>query len=101
MANCSAIETNKHRRETVRKFAAKRARLKALSRDRSLSLQERFRASTKLAEMPRNGSSVRYRRRCALTGRPRGVHREYGLSRIAIRELALAGQLPGVIKSSW
>lgn len=101
MANCSAIETNKHREAAIKRFSAKRARLKALSRDRSISLQGRFQAATKLAEMPRNSAAVRYRRRCALTGRPRGVHREYGLSRIAIRELALAGQLPGVIKSSW
>lgn len=101
MANKSAIETNKNRDRLVAKNAARRRALKQKATDKKLSLEERFKWQLKLAQMPRNSSKTRVRRRCFLTGRPRGVHREYGLSRIAIRELALSGQLPGVIKSSW
>ncbi|TGW15901.1 30S ribosomal protein S14 [Candidatus Hepatobacter penaei] len=101
MAKKSAIEKNHYRERLVKKNASRRKRLKALAADKNVTLQERFQASLKLAQMPRNGSPVRVRRRCFLTGRPRGVYREYGISRIAIRELALSGQLPGVIKASW
>lgn len=101
MAKKSAVEKNQCREHLVRKCGARRARLKAAACDRNATLQDRFQATLKLAQMPRNGARIRVRRRCFLTGRPRGVHRDYGLSRIAIRELALSGQLPGVIKSSW
>lgn len=101
MAKKSAIEKNHFRERLVKKHSARRERLKACAKDKKATLQARFQATLKLAQMPRNGARVRVRRRCFLTGRPRGVYREYGLSRIAIRELALSGQLPGVIKSSW
>ncbi len=101
MAKLSAIERNKRRAGTVKKFAARRARLKALTRDTSLAPEERFRAHLKLAELPRSGSAVRLRNRCELTGRPRGYHRKFRMSRIAVRELASRGLIPGMIKSSW
>ncbi|MEH0002142.1 MAG: 30S ribosomal protein S14 [Holosporaceae bacterium] len=101
MAKKSAIEKNKNRLRLISKSASRRQRLKKEACLKTASLEERFKATLKLAQMPRNGAKVRYRRRCFLTGRPRGVHREYGLSRIAIRELALFGELPGVIKASW
>jgi small subunit ribosomal protein S14 len=101
MAKLSSIEKNNYRKKLSKKCAPRRSRLKKVLMDRSKTLQERFQASLKLAEMPRNGASVRVRSRCALTGRSRGVYREFALSRIAFRELALAGQLPGVVKASW
>ncbi len=101
MAKKSAIEKNKRRMRLVRKYAARRARLKAISEDRSLPEEERFLARLKLAELPRNSSPTRVRNRCELTGRPRGYYRKFRLSRIALRELASFGQLPGVTKSSW
>ncbi len=101
MAKRSAIEKNKRRRVLVAKYAAKRAKLKAIARDSSLPQEERFEAHLKLAALPRNGSLVRVRNRCELTGRPRGYYRKLRLSRIALRELASAGQVPGMVKSSW
>jgi small subunit ribosomal protein S14 len=80
---------------------AKRLKLKAIAIDRTAPPDERFAAQLKLAELPRNGSATRVRNRCALTGRPRGYYRKFKLSRIALRELASAGQIPGVVKSSW
>ena len=82
-------------------MSAKRARLKAIADDRSLAPEERFAARLKLAEMPRNSSATRIRNRCELTGRPRGTYRKFKLSRLALRELASAGQIPGMVKSSW
>ena len=101
MAKVSAIEKNKRRERTVRRFAARRAKLKAMAKDDSLPPEERFKARLKLAELPRDGSAVRVQRRCALTGRPRAVYRKFKLSRIALRDLAAKGQVPGVVKSSW
>jgi small subunit ribosomal protein S14 len=101
MAKKSAIEKDKRRRQLVEKYAEKRAALKAIVKDRSRDPQERFEAVLALAELPRNSSKVRVRNRCALTGRPRGYYRRFGLSRIALRELASEGQLPGVTKASW
>ena len=101
MAKTSAIEKNKKRQRLVRKYAARRDQLKAIAKDRSLPPEERFNARLKLAQMPRNGAAVRVRRRCEMTGRPRGVYRKFGLSRIAVRELASIGQIPGMVKSSW
>jgi small subunit ribosomal protein S14 len=101
MAKKSAVEKNARRIGLVKRHAAKRARLRAMARDRSLPPEERFQAYLKLAEMPRNGAAVRVRNRCQLTGRPRGFYRKFRLSRIAVRELASVGQIPGMVKSSW
>jgi len=101
MAKKSAVEKNARRARLVKKHASKRARLRAMARDRSLPPEERFQAFLKLAEMPRNGAAVRVRNRCQLTGRPRANYRKFRLSRIALRELASVGQIPGMVKSSW
>ena len=101
MAKVSSIEKNKRRQRLVAKFAAKRAALRAMANDQSLPQEERFAARLKLAELPRNSAPVRVRNRCGLTGRPRGYYRKFNLSRIALRELASAGNVPGVVKSSW
>jgi small subunit ribosomal protein S14 len=101
MAKTSSIEKNKRRAALAKRFAAKRKRLKATAEDMALTPEERFAARLKLAELPRNSAPTRYRLRCELTGRPRGNYRKFRLSRIALRELASSGQVPGVVKSSW
>ena len=101
MAKKSAIEKNKRRRQMAKKFAGKRAALKAMAKDEALSLEERFQARLKLAEMPRNGAAIRIRNRCEVTGRPRGFYRKLKMSRIALRELGNQGLVPGLVKSSW
>ena len=101
MAKKSAIEKNKMRARLVAKYADRRARLLALSRDESLPQEERFAARIKLAALPRNSAKVRLRNRCLITGRPRGYYRRFKMSRIALRELASVGQIPGVAKASW
>ena len=101
MAKKSVIERNKKRIRLVKKYAAKRAALKALATDPLLSPEEHFSARMKLAVLPRNSSPVRVRLRCEITGRPRGNYRKFRLSRIALRELASRGQIPGMVKSSW
>ena len=101
MAKTSAINRQKKREKLVRKYAAKRQELKRQSKDQSLSAEERMAALQKLAKLPRNSSPVRLRTRCIVSGRPRAVYKKFGLSRIAFRELAHAGQLPGVHKASW
>ena len=101
MAKKSAIEKNKRRRKMAKSCSAKRARLKAIATDRSLAPEERFQAYLKLAELPRNASATRVRNRCELSGRPRGFYRKFKLSRIALRDLASIGQIPGMVKSSW
>ncbi len=101
MAKTSSIVKNKRREQMVRRFAARRAKLKALAKDMTLPPEERFAARLKLAELPRNGAKVRVRLRCELTGRPRAVYRKFKLSRLALRELASLGQIPGMVKSSW
>jgi small subunit ribosomal protein S14 len=101
MAKTSVIERNEKRKRLVKKYAAKRAELRAQTRDSSLSPEERFNAQLKLAELPRNSSAVRVRLRCELSGRGRGNYRKFRLSRIALRDLASAGQIPGMVKSSW
>jgi small subunit ribosomal protein S14 len=101
MAKTSAVDKNRKRAQLVKRLQAKRTRLKALADDRSLPPEERFEARLKLAELPRNSSRVRIRNRCELSGRPRGVYRKFKLSRIALRDLASAGQIPGMVKSSW
>jgi small subunit ribosomal protein S14 len=101
MAKKSVVERNKKREKLATKFASRRTFLKALAKDQTLSLEERFEARLKLAEIPRNASPVRQRLRCALSGRPRGNYRKFKLSRIALRDLASTGQIPGMVKSSW
>ena len=101
MAKRSAIERNNKRKRMVARYAAKRAALKALADDESLAMEDRFAARLKLAEQPRNGAPSRVRNRCELSGRPRGYYRKLKLSRIALRDLASAGQIPGMVKSSW
>jgi small subunit ribosomal protein S14 len=85
----------------VARFAARRAELRAIVRDRSREPEERFEATLALAKLPRNSARVRVRNRCSLTGRPRGYHRKFGLSRIALRDLGSNGQIPGLVKASW
>lgn len=101
MAKKSAIEKNKRRMKLVKRFAAKRTALRAQACDESLSPEERFQARLKLAKLPRNSARERVRNRCELTGRPRGTYRKFRLSRMALRELASRGQIPGMVKSSW
>ncbi len=101
MAKKGKIESNEKRKRLVRKYAKKRAALLAIARDRSRPIEERFEAQMKLAKLPRNSAPVRVRNRCELTGRPRGYYRKFRLSRIALRELANRGLLPGVTKASW
>jgi small subunit ribosomal protein S14 len=101
MAKKSAIERNKHRRKLVTRLAGKRAELRAKAKDQGLSLEERFQARLKLAELPRNSSPVRIRNRCEITGRPRGYYRKLKVSRIALRDLGATGMIPGLVKSSW
>ena len=101
MAKKSAVERDLKRRRLVEQYAAKRAALKAISKDESLLQEERFAARLKLAALPRNSSATRTRNRCQLTGRPRGVYRKLKLSRIGLRDLASTGQIPGMVKSSW
>lgn len=101
MAKVSAIDKNKKRTEKVLRARKKREALKSKIYDKNISIEERFAAVQKLSSMPRNESAVRVRRRCALTGRPRGNYRFFGLCRNMLRELASSGKLPGVIKASW
>ena len=101
MAKTSAVEKNKRRRKLVAQQAGKRARLKAIIQDRELPIEDRFKATLKLAEMPRNGSKVRIRNRCEVTGRPRAFYRKLKMSRVALRQLGNFGQIPGIVKSSW
>ncbi len=101
MAKKGKIESNEKRKRLVKKYARKRAELLAIARDRSRPIEERFEAQMKLAKLPRNSAPVRVRNRCDLTGRPRGYYRKFRLSRIALRELANRGLLPGVTKASW
>jgi small subunit ribosomal protein S14 len=101
MAKTSSIQRNLKRERMVKQMAPKRARLKAIAVDRSLTPEERFAARLKLSELPRNSSRVRIHNRCALTGRPRSYYRKFKLSRIALRQLASTGQIPGMVKSSW
>lgn len=101
MAKKSAIEKNKRRKKLVEKYAGKRERLLEIANDKELPANERFEARLKLAELPRNSSPNRVRNRCNMTGRPRANYRKFGISRIALRELALQGLIPGVTKSSW
>lgn len=101
MAKISVINRDLKRRETVEKFAVKRAELKAIINNVRLSDDERSDARLKLQALPRNSSPVRLRNRCSLTGRPRGVFSKFGLGRIKLREYVMRGEVPGVVKASW
>lgn len=101
MAKVSAVNRNNKRRKLAKQLGNKRTTLKALIADKEAPMEERFAAVLKLAEMPRNSSKTRVRNRCALTGRPRAYFRKFNLCRVAIRDLASRGELPGVTKSSW
>ncbi len=101
MAKKSVINRNEQRRETVKKFAGKRKALQDAANNLSLSPEERYDARLKLQKLPRNSSPVRVRNRCALTGRPRGVFRKFGLARGKLRDIAMRGEIPGIIKASW
>ena len=101
MAKKSAVEKNNHRREMAARYAAKRKALKAIVMDKARDPEERFDATLKLAELPRNSARNRIRNRCMMTGRPRAYYRKFGLARTAFRDLASEGQIPGVVKSSW
>ena len=101
MAKKSMIAREVKRQALVDRHAEKRAKLKAVAKDESLSMEERFKARLKLAELPRNSSATRLHNRCKVTGRPKAYYRKLQMSRIALRDLASAGQIPGMVKSSW
>jgi small subunit ribosomal protein S14 len=101
MAKTSSIEKNNRRRKMAKRFAGKRARLKAVAYDKKLPLEERFEAQLKLAQLPRNSSATRIRNRCEVTGRSRAYYRKLKMSRIALRDLGSKGLIPGLVKSSW
>lgn len=101
MAKTSMVQREKHRAKTVEKYAAKRAQLKELIRSPRTSDEARAEAQVQLQKLPRDASPTRGRNRCALTGRPRGVYRKFGLARTKIREVANRGEIPGLVKSSW
>src|SRR5581483_5168151 len=101
MAKKSSIEKNNRRRKMAKSYSARRKKLKAIAMDKKLPMEERFAATLKLAELPRNSSATRIRNRCELTGRPRAYYRKHRVSRIALRELGNKGLIPGLVKSSW
>jgi small subunit ribosomal protein S14 len=101
MAKTALINREKKRRALVKKYAATRSELNAIVRNPKASEEEREAARAKLQSLPRNSSPVRLRNRCAMTGRPRGVYRKFGLGRNVLREIALKGEIPGMIKASW
>ncbi|WP_300542324.1 30S ribosomal protein S14 [Maricaulis sp.] len=101
MAKTSAVERNRKRERLAQRYAAKRAALKAVARNQELPVEERFAAQLKLAQLPRNSAPSRVRNRCEITGRPRAFYRKLRMSRIALRELASQGMIPGMVKSSW
>ena len=101
MAKKSSVENNNNRKATVKRFAARRAKLKAVAMDRNAPVEEQFEARLKLAELPRNSARIRIRNRCEVSGRARSVYRKMKMSRIALRELGSKGLIPGLVKSSW
>ena len=101
MAKTSSVEKNKHRERLSKLHSSKRAALKATVMNRELPMEDRFEATLKLAQLPRNGAKNRVRLRCELTGRGRGNYRKFKLCRIALRDMASAGQIPGMVKASW
>ena len=101
MAKICMVERDLKRANLAKKYAKKRAELKKVIKDKSTSMEDRFQAVMDLNNLARNGSKIRQRNRCQVTGRPRGYYRKFKMSRIALRELAAFGQIPGVVKSSW
>ncbi|MEL6679155.1 MAG: 30S ribosomal protein S14 [Pseudomonadota bacterium] len=101
MAKVSMIERQKKRERLVAKYAAKRAELKEIAKDESLEMSERFKARMQLAKLPRNSAPTRLNNRCQVSGRPKAYYRKLKMSRIALRDLASVGQIPGMVKSSW
>ena len=101
MAKISVIEREKKREKTVKKYAKKRAELKRIIGDRNADDEDRWQAQLQLQSLPRNASPVRLRNRCGQTGRPRGVYRKFGLGRNKLREAAMRGDVPGLVKASW
>ena len=101
MAKLSSVQKNLNRQKLIEKFSNKRKVLKKKIMDKTISIEDRLELQNKLNDLPRNSSNIRYRNRCKLTGRTRGVYRKFGLSRIKIRELSMSGDLPGMVKSSW
>jgi small subunit ribosomal protein S14 len=101
MAKKSSIEKNNRRQKLTKQYAERRQKLKALARDRDRPMEERFAATLKLAELPRNSSATRVHNRCEVTGRPKAYYRKLKMSRIALRELGSKGLIPGLLKSSW
>ncbi len=101
MAKKSAVENNKRKMRLVKQYAGRRARLQAIADNETLSMEERFEARLKLAELPRNSAPNRIRNRCEVTGRPRAYYRKLKMSRVALRELGSRGLIPGLTKSSW
>ncbi len=101
MAKLSSIQKNSNRLKLIEKYSYRRKSLKNQIMKKNLSIEDRIQIQNKLNDLPRNSSSIRYRNRCKITGRTRGVYRKFGLSRIKIRELSMSGDLPGVVKSSW
>ena len=101
MAKSAMVQRQVKREKLVAKYAAKRAALKEIANNQDLPMEERFKARLKLAELPRNSSATRLHNRCQVTGRPKGYYRKLKMSRIALRQLASDGQIPGMVKSSW
>jgi small subunit ribosomal protein S14 len=101
MAKKSAVEKNNRRKRMVKQYAGRRSALRTIANDKTLPMEERFAARLKLAELPRNSAATRIRNRCEISGRPRGYYRKLAMSRIALRELANQGLIPGIVKSSW
>jgi small subunit ribosomal protein S14 len=101
MAKTSSIEKNKRRMRLSKQLSGRRARLKEIAMDKNVSMEDRFQATLKLAELPRNSAKIRVRNRCEVTGRPRAYYRKLKMSRIALRELGSKGLIPGLVKSSW
>ena len=101
MAKKSSIEKNKRREKLTKQYLERRAKLKAIAHDKTKPMEERFAATLKLAELPRNSSKTRIHNRCVITGRPKAYYRKLKMSRIALRELGSKGMIPGLLKSSW
>ena len=101
MAKTSAIQKNLKRIKRAKRYAKKRAELKKIINNKKLELSERFAAQLKLNKLPKNSSKIRIRNRCEVSGRPHGVYRKLKISRIALRDMASSGKIPGITKSSW
>jgi len=101
MAKTSSIEKNKRRARLAKQYSGRRAKLKKIAMDKTVSMEERFAATLKLAELPRNSARVRVHNRCEISGRPHAYYRKLKMSRIALRELGSKGLIPGLVKSSW